>query len=71
MTRMDEDPGRRRGNTKQWRGKTARLETTECPPLRDLSWGSEGQPKNLYAPNEIPGRWTYPQKGMIQWKVKV
>jgi len=70
MTRMGEDPGKRRGKAKQgWRGKTASNDTATYF-LKDFSWGErDKQPKNLIAPFPIPGKWIYPAPGKIQWKM--
>jgi len=69
MTRLDEDPGKRRGKTKQFRGKRQDYFSGDMR-MGNFSWGSGTCPENLIHPNPIKGQWTYPQKGFIQWKAE-
>jgi len=55
--------------TKQFRGKQTSNDTADIY-LKDFTWGEARQPKNLIPPYTIPGKWTYPAPGKIQWKTK-
>ena len=60
---------KRRGKTKQFRGKRPEYAQSDAMVLKDFSWGDGNrQPKNLIALFPIPGKWTYPAPGKIQWK---
>jgi len=59
---------KRRGMTKQFRGKKAD-QTSGYMRMADFNWGNESDiPKNLIHPFPIKGYWAYPKKGFIQWK---
>lgn len=34
----------------------------------DFPWGASRKPVNLIAFNEPKGQWTFPKKGVIQWR---
>ena len=70
MNMRGDNEVKRRGMTKQFRGKKTDL-TSGYMRMVDFNWGSYGDiPNNLIHPFPIKGQWTYPKKGFIQWKVE-
>ncbi len=68
MNMRGDNEVKRRGKSKELRGKKEYMQMNEAYLTRDFTWGSAGgPPKNLVAHTEIKGQWTYPKKGFIQW----
>ena len=61
---------KRRGKTKQFRGKKQDFFSGDIRMI-DFNWGGGYCPSVLSIPegfNQIKGIWAYPKKGFIQWK---
>jgi len=72
MNMRGDNEVKRRGKSKQFRGKKADMQMNEAYITRNFSWGSGHCPTILTIPEEyskdVKGQWTYPKKGFIQWK---
>ena len=67
MTRMGDDPGKRRGKELgEKRGPKTRQ--TSNIWLADFTQGNNPISNQLVSPYIRKGFWTYPKEGFIQWK---
>ena len=70
MNMRGDNEEKRRGKTKQFRGKKQDYFAGDMR-MSDFTWGQLNDcPVNLIHPYPIKGQWTYPKKGFIQWKTE-